>query len=230
MKIAVVSGSVIDLGIPIIKDLISKEYKVFVLTLDQPQRIHMRAIEPSSQLSFISGSGRTTEDWITLIREIEFSCEALGLENKVDLLVNLSSASNSSSEDVTTVYDVEYAMTKTLHPLFLATPVLTPLLRKAGTSEIINVYPDYSDSPTNSIANTLAKASTDMLTRCLAKEVQEENIHINSLCYPINECNPENISQGINNIRDNHAQSGTISRLGSKGLVTPQTYSEVFYA
>lgn len=230
MKIAVVSGSIIDLGISVIKDLLAKEYKVFVLTLDQPQRIHLRSIAPSNQLSFISGSGRITEDWTTLVREIKFSCEALGLENKIDLLVNLSSISTTSSKDITTVYDVEYAMTKTLHPLFLAVPILLPLLKEAGGSEIINVYPDYSSYPKNSIANTLAKASTDVLTMHLAEEVVEENIHVNSLCYASDNCSHENISNGINNIRDNQAQSGTISRLNSEGVVTTQPHSEVLYA
>lgn len=230
MKIAVVSGAVIDLGISVIKDLLEKEYKVFVLTLDQTQRILLRGIETSTQLSFISGSGRNLEDWVTLAREIKFSCGSLGIETKIDLLVNLSSVSTPSSETVTTVFDLEYAMTKTLHPLFLATPVLMPLLKEASNSEIISVYPDYSDSSSNSIANTLAKASTDVLTRYLAQEVLKENIHINSLCYPIDGYDEEKISHGINNIRDNHSRSGTISRLGLEGLVIPQTSSEVLYA
>lgn len=68
-----------------------------------------------------------------------------------------------------------------MNGIFLTIKTFLPLLKKANDASIINISSISSKIPGSSIAYSCSKATVDMLTKSLAKELSKYNIRINSV-------------------------------------------------
>lgn len=231
-KVAVVTGQIEDLGVPVIRDLLAEGCRVFLLSFHQPQTMYARGLEPNEDLHFVQGSSRESESWWFMEKEVMYHA-AMNNENlaKVDLLINISGVGKPSTPGTYTIYDLEYAMSNTVHPIFLALPIMRNLLEQAEQSQVLNIYPGAPDQDSDlmsDLGDVIARASADALTRQTVKSLVGTPISMDSLCYPVSGISESCLLRTIKQLRNHGSDFNGVWKVAKEGKTTAVVLQEEY--
>lgn len=187
-QIAIVTGATRGLGKGCVDLLLSKGFEVWALGRD-PKKIE-EGLNPAQKehLKIFSVDVSSMASLDTFAAELEkFSRDSKG--SAPYILINNAGIflddMNALQPLATSAEDLEKTLrTNVLGPYRLCQIVL-PYMRKAGAGRIVNVSSgmgQLSEMGTTSPAYRISKTALNSLTRHLAREVQDCNVLVNSVC------------------------------------------------
>lgn len=172
-KVAVITGGTGGLGLQIVKELLNEKYKVYSISrsIDKIEKIR----EEFPEVEFICGDVSKPYVIEGLARKIEEQ------EKKIDVLINNAGIIFAGGIETLSYEEWNEMFNVNVGAIFNCVKILLPLIKKGTNSSIINISSISSKMTGSSMAYSACKASVDMITKSLAKELAKYNIRVNSI-------------------------------------------------
>ena len=172
-KVAVITGGTSGLGLQIVKGLLNEKYKVYSISrsIDKIEKIR----EEFPEVEFICGDVSKHYVIEGLARKIEEQ------EKKIDVLINNAGIIFAGGIETLSYEEWNEMFNVNVGAIFSCVKILLPLIKKGTNSSIINISSISSKMTGSSMAYSACKASVDMITKSLAKELAKYNIRVNSV-------------------------------------------------
>lgn len=181
-RVALITGGTSGLGLQLVRDLISKDYKVYSLSRNEDTINQLKKELP--EVNFICGNISNISGLINLSETIEQN------DGKLDVLINNAGIIYPGGVERLGIEDWHKMFSVNVNGVFYAVKLFLPLLKKSEDACIINVSSISSQMTGSSIAYSACKAAIDMMTKSMAKEFASYGIRVNSV-------NPGIISTGF---------------------------------
>ena len=172
-KVAVITGGTSGLGLQIVKELLNEKYKVYSISrsIDKIAKIK----EECPEVEFICGDVSNPDIIEKVARIIEDK------EEKIDVLINNAGIIFAGGIERLSYDEWNEMFNVNVGGIFRCVKILLPLIKKGNNSSIINISSISSQMTGSSIAYSACKASVDMMTKSLAKELAKYSIRVNSV-------------------------------------------------
>ena len=119
---------------------------------------------------------------LTSEKEVSDFFRDYGKENtKIDVLVNSAGTISSGGIGKETVEDWDRVIAGNLRSVFLTMNAALTLLKNSSGAAVVNVSSVCSLTPCTSMSYSVSKAGLDMMTKCLAKDLANQNIRVNAV-------------------------------------------------
>jgi len=179
-KIACITGGSVGIGLGIAKELAKEGVHLALCARDQ-ERLQGVAREIQNEYKVkvlpVKADVSKMEDIQNFVDEVDKYFDG------VDILIN--NAGTGSAEKIMTAPDERWYSYWDLHVMAAVrtSRLLVPYMKKRGGGAIINIASVCAKQPLDyePIYNT-TKAALVMFTKCLANELVQDNIHVNSVC------------------------------------------------
>lgn len=161
------------MGLQIVKELLNAKYKVYSISrsIDKIEKIR----EEFPEVEFICGDVSKHYVIEGLARKIEEQ------EKKIDVLINNAGIIFAGGIETLSYEEWNEMFNVNVGAIFSCVKILLPLIKKGTNSSIINISSISSKMTGSSMAYSACKASVDMITKSLAKELAKYNIRVNSV-------------------------------------------------
>ncbi len=183
-RVAVVSGGNRGLGFETCRQLSQREYHVILGSRDPAKGQHA-----ADELRAHGGDVQMHQLDVTEPRSIETLRETAAKRwGRVDVLVNCAAVMGSPNE--LSIFDVtDQQIQATLETNFFSAlhlcQALVPFMRRANYGRVVNVSSgmgQLADMGAGAPPYRFSKAALNTLTRILARELEETNVLVNSVC------------------------------------------------
>ena len=131
--------------------------------------------EQRNSLMLLKGDVGNREFTESLAKEIR------KVEGKLVGLVNSAGTINSGGILDCPPEEWQRILNVNLSSIFLVSRALVPLMLDGGSGSIVNISSVCALRPCASVAYSVSKAGTDMLTKCMAKDLAPKRIRVNSV-------------------------------------------------
>lgn len=172
-KVALVTGGSSGLGLQLVDDLVSKEYKVYSISRNKTIIEELKSKYP--MVEFMCGDITSEKDIDAVVQLI------LKNENQLDVLVNNAGIIYPGGIERLSYDEWKASFDVNVNGIFLLIKKLLSLLKLSSDACIINISSISSKMTGGSIAYSTSKAAVDMMTKSLAKELAQYNIRVNSV-------------------------------------------------
>ncbi len=172
-KISLVTGGTSGLGLQLVRDLVSADYKVYSLSRNE-HAINMLKKE-LPEVVFLYGD-------VSDMNKLKNTYETIKQnEGKLDTLINNAGIIYSGGVEKLEAYEWNKMFDVNVNAIFYAVKTFLPLLKKSENANVINVSSISSQMTGSSIAYSACKAAVDMMTKSMAKELVSYKIRVNSV-------------------------------------------------
>lgn len=217
-KVALVTGGTEGLGLQLVKDLKQHGYKVYSISRNKKKIENIK--NEANDVVFFEGDISSYKD-ITKIYHLLDQKEGV-----VDVLINNAGIIYAGGIEQLEIQEWNRTFEINVGGIFIVTKIMLPLLKKSQNASIINISSISSKMTGASMAYSASKATVDMMTRSLAKELSGYNIRVNSVNPGIMDTGFQVNNNLINEIEyQNYLQS--ISTTYPLGIGTAENVSDL---
>lgn len=181
-RIALVTGGTSGLGLQLVRDLVSANYKVYSLSRKEDAINQLKKELP--EVVCLCGDVSDMSVLMNAYETIEQN------DGKLDVLINNAGIIYPGGVEKLEVDEWNKMFAVNVNGVFYSVKAFLPLLKKSENANVINVSSISSQMTGSSIAYSACKAAVDMMTKSMAKELASYKIRVNSV-------NPGIISTGF---------------------------------